>query len=71
MRLLPCYLTRVSLLGKEGEQATFFVGEQIGGEGGGGLHRGVRLDKAKGERGGGRLNQDQLLSPSGWGWAIR
>ena len=45
--------------------------EEVGGEGGGGLHGGVRLYEAEGERRGSRLNEDQLLSTAGWSWSIR
>ena len=70
VRLFPIHLTRLGLFGEEGEQAPLFVGEQVGGEGGGGLHGGVRLDQAEGERRGSRLNEDQLLSTAGWSWSI-
>lgn len=72
MRLLPSYLAGFSLFREEGEQASLLVGKQVGGERRGGLHRRVRLDKAKREGGGSRLDQNKLLTSSGsWSGAVR
>ena len=72
MRLLPSYLARFSLFREEGEQASLLVGKQVGGERRGGLHRRVRLDEAKREGGGSRLDQNKLLTSSGsWTGAVR